>query len=155
MTNVRRGFGQKYVPNLKKLQLICGRNYGVFLRLLPLEYALGQKWVLHISDNLVFELTVSEISRYTEGFTLVQIDNHLPNNMKTNIDFRVYHDAQMLEVTGFQQEKGIRASNPYPNPKLHHKDEKYQVNLLLKDWLNMAVNHQEKGVAQLVRATAS
>lgn len=145
MTGIRKGFGQKYVPNLKKLQQMCSRNYGLLLRLLPLEYRVGQVWVLKISDTLRFELKVSEISRYTECLSLEQIDEHLPANMKTNIDFRVYHDAQMVEVTGFQKQAGIRANNPYPNPKLHHKDEKYQINLLLKEWLNLVVNHQAKG----------
>ena len=145
MTRIRKGFGQKYVPNLKKLQHICSRNYGLLLRFLPLEYQVWQVWVLKVSDVLRFELTVDEVSRYTECLSLVQIDAHLPTNMKTNIDFRVYHDAQMVEVIGFQKQAGIRANNPYPNPKLHHKDEKYQINQLLKEWLDLVVNTQANG----------
>lgn len=155
MTAARRGFGQKYVPNLKKLQHTCTRNYGLLLRLLPMEYSVTQTWVLAISKNLTFELTVTDISRYTESFTLLQVDSQLPVNMKTNIDFRVYHDAQMVEVIGFQKQNRIKATNPYPNPKLHHKDEKYQINLLLKDWLNLVVNHQASGVDTLVLAPES
>lgn len=150
MTVVRRGLSKKYVPNLKKLQHICSRNYGLLLRLLPLEYHVQQHWLIQVSDTLSFELTVTEISKYTECFSLKQLDNHLPVNFKTNIDFRVYHDAQMVEVTGFQKQKGIRANNPYPNPKLHHKDEKYQINLLLKDWLNLVSEHQSQGKEVIV-----
>ena len=135
---------KKYVVDLERLQGICSRNYGLFLRLLPLHYQLMQSWVFDVSSKLSFELRVIEISRYTEAFVLKQIDEHLPTSLKTQIEFRLYHDAQMLEVIGYQQHSNLRANNPYPNPRLHHKDEKFQVNSLLKDWLNLVVNQHNQ-----------
>ena len=131
---------KKYVVDLQQLQSICSRNYGLFLRLLPFEYQIAQSWTFAVSASLKFELTVTDISRYTEKFVLRQTDKHLPKGLQTEIEFRLYHDAQMAEVVGYQQQTNLRANNPYPNPKLHHKDEKFQVNSLLKDWLNLVVN---------------
>ena len=134
----------KYVVDLEKLQAICSRNYGLFLRLLPEQYQEQQSWRFDISTSLKFELKVQALSRYTETFVLRQIDKHLPLAMNTDIEFRLYHDAQMLEVIGYQRQNNLRANNPYPNPKLHHKDEKFQVNSLLKDWLNLVVNQHNQ-----------
>jgi len=138
----------KYVVDLKQLQAVCSRNYGLFLRLLPEQYQERQAWRFDISTSLKFELTVANLSRYTETFVLRQIDQHLPLSMNTDIEFRLYHDAQMLEVIGYQRQNNLRANNPYPNPKLHHKDEKFQVNTLLKDWLNLVVNQHNQTTGQ-------
>jgi len=150
---VKLAVKKKYVVNLEQLQSICSRNYGLFLRLLPLQYHLSQSWIFKVSTTLKFELEVAEISRYTENFVLRQIDNHLPKSLQTEIEFRLYHDAQMLEVTGYQQQTNLRANNPYPNPKLHHKDEKFQVNSLLKDWLNMVVNQHNQTSGQIAMSS--
>ncbi len=132
----------KYVVDLKQLQALCTRNYALLLRLLPLQYNLGQNWEVELDNGLYFELRVLEISAYTERFELVQKRHNLPSLFNMEIEFRVYHDAQMLEVISYQKHTRIRANNPYPNPNLHHKDEKLQINLLLKDWLNLAIDKQ-------------
>lgn len=132
----------KYVVDLKRLQSVCTRNYSLLLRLLPLQYKLGQQWHIDLTNGLYFELRVLEISAYTERYELIQKKHSLPDLFNMEFEFRVYHDAQMLEVISYQKHSRIRANNPYPNPHLHHKDEKLQINLLLKDWLNLAIEHQ-------------
>lgn len=153
MTKLNTLNRKRYVANLQKLQAICSRNYSLLLRLLPVEYELKDKWQLQLADGLCFELEVTEVSRYTDVFRLQQRSNHLPKAMAMNIEFRAYHDAQMVEVLSFQNHSKIRANNPYPNDKLHHKDEKQQVNALLKDWLNLAVNHQNNHNNQTLGTT--
>lgn len=135
---------QKYVPNLQKMQAICTRNYALLLRLLPTEYNLGACWDIKCDDHLQFRLKVIDQSRYTESFSLKQQAPTLPRFMVTEFEIRMYHDAQMVEVTSFQKQKRLRQNYPYPNVKLHHKDEKFQVNSLLKDWLNLVLNKQNK-----------
>lgn len=146
----------KYVVDLQRLQGLCTRNYALLLRLLPLQYELGQQWQIKMPNGLYFELSVLEISAYTECYKLAQkvwavsdeegesSPSLVPGFMNMEFEFRVYHDAQMLEVISYQKQSRIRANNPYPNEHLHHKDEKLQVNQLLKDWLNLAVKHQSK-----------
>jgi hypothetical protein len=130
---------KKYVPNLKQMQATCSRNYALLLRLLPLEYHIKQKWNFKISELLGFELEVLDTSVYTELFRLRQTNSSLPKALNTVIECRLYHDAQMVEVTKYQNRSRLRATYPYPNPDLHQKDEKHQVNTLLKDWLNLAI----------------
>jgi len=147
---------EKYVVDLKRLQTICSRNYALLLRLLPLEYIQGQQWHIELGQGLYFELSVSDISPYTEQFTLQQRSTLSTLVGQMDIEFRLYHDAQMVEVTKYQQQDRIRPNNPYPNDKLHHKDEKTQINALLKDWLNLAIDHQpDKIDDRLLKNSAS
>ena len=147
---------EKYVVDLQKLQSICSRNYALLLRLLPLDYSNQQTWQIELGQGLYFILSVLDVTPYTEQFKLVQKSN-LPTLVgQLEIEFRLYHDAQMVEVTKYQQQDRIRANNPYPNSKLHHKDEKTQINALLKDWLNLAIDHQfNKSKSSVLRNSAS
>lgn len=135
---------KKYVPDLQKLQSICSRNYGLLVRLLPLEYEPKTSWVIEVSGALEFTLSVAEKTPYTETMKLTQSSPSIPKFMATEIEFRIYHDAQMVEVLSFQKQTRIRQKYTYPNPMLHQKDEKTQVNALLKDWLNLVTNQQAK-----------
>jgi uncharacterized protein YqiB (DUF1249 family) len=135
---------QKYVPNLQKMQAVCARNYALLLRLLPMEYELDASWDIKCDKHLEFQLKVIERSRYTDTLSIIQLTSHLPKFMVSEFEVRVYHDAQMAEVIGFQKHKRLRQNYPYPNAKLHHKDEKYQVNSLLKDWLNLVFTKQNE-----------
>ncbi|GHB62982.1 hypothetical protein GCM10008107_10100 [Psychrosphaera saromensis] len=135
---------QKYVPNLQKMQAVCARNYALLLRLLPMEYAQDASWDIKCDKHLEFQLKVIERSRYTDTLSIIQLTSHLPKFMVSEFEVRVYHDAQMAEVIGFQKHKRLRQNYPYPNAKLHHKDEKYQVNSLLKDWLNLVFTKQNE-----------
>lgn len=135
---------KKYVPDLQKLQSICSRNYGLLVRLLPLEYEQKANWVIEVSGALEFTLSVVDKTPYTETMKLSQSSPSVPKFMATEIEFRIYHDAQMVEVLSFQKQTRIRQKYTYPNPMLHQKDEKVQVNALLKDWLNLVTNQQAK-----------
>lgn len=140
----------KYVPDLAEMQQVCSRNYALLLRVIPLEYEQGATWTFQVTPQLAFVLTVNKLGPYTEEMTLNMRDSQLPQFVNTQLEFRLYHDAQMAEVVAFQNQKKIRQSYPYPNPNLHHKDEKMQGNQLLKDWLNMVMsvtNKQEKSQA--------
>lgn len=145
----------KYVPDLRKLQGICSRNYAVLIRLLPIEYKHGDSWSIQLSDSLQFVLSVETKTPYTETMKLVQQNPVVPKFMATEVEFRVYHDAQMAEVITFQKQTRFRQKYTYPNPMLRQKDEKLQVNALLKDWLNLVSEQQAKlsGEARLLTPT--
>jgi uncharacterized protein YqiB (DUF1249 family) len=53
-----------------------------------------------------------------------------------HFELRVYHDARMVEVTGFQSRRHIEARYEYPNPAMYARDEKAQQNIFLADWLS-------------------
>ena len=50
---------------------------------------------------------------------------------------RLYHDAQVAEVLACQHVSRFKARYDYPNLEMLLPDEKRQINLLLRDWLNL------------------
>jgi uncharacterized protein YqiB (DUF1249 family) len=49
---------------------------------------------------------------------------------------RLYHDARVAEVLGFQGQGRFKPHYDYPNEQMYLPDEKRQVNLMLRDVLN-------------------
>lgn len=50
-------------------------------------------------------------------------------------DVRLYLDAQLAEVIGYQGVRYLQYKYPYPNKGMRYPDEKRQTNLMLFDWL--------------------
>lgn len=138
----------QYKAELQRLQWLCSRNYALLLRLLPLEYNRAETLNFTVSGQLQFCLTLVETTRYTELWRLTQRKSGMPSFLATEIEFRVYHDAQMVEVLSYQNQRKIRQSYDYPNPNLHHRDEKVQINALMQDWLTMMTNHPKDDAVQ-------
>jgi uncharacterized protein YqiB (DUF1249 family) len=61
-------------------------------------------------------------------------------------ELRVYHDARMVEVSGFQSRRRVEPRYDYPNPEMFAPDEKAQQNVFLAEWLGHCL---ERGQATL------
>lgn len=104
----------------------------------------------HIRDSAALEaqgltsvnLTVVEKSVYTVTIVLSQcssLDERFlrPQHMK----IRIYRDAQVAEVLGYQQAAHFQAFYPYPNPKMYQPYEKRRVNQFLGEWLHYCLDN--------------
>lgn len=49
---------------------------------------------------------------------------------------RLYHDARMAEVIGWQRHRYLKARYEYPNRQMYQSDEKAQFNQFLGEWLS-------------------
>ena len=54
------------------------------------------------------------------------------------ISIAIYHDLKMAEVRKFNGKQLFWARNKYPNTNMFHKDEKYQWNKFLSEWLKFS-----------------
>jgi len=96
-------------------------------------------------SDIRFTMQVLERCRYTSMLELRQkLD--LPENYMQDLvmKVRIYYDARLVEVTGYE---GIRRLQPdycYPNKKMMLKDEKRQANILLHEWLSLVLAHDLK-----------
>ena len=52
---------------------------------------------------------------------------------------RLYHDARVAEVISSQDIQQVQPRYDYPNVQMHHPDEKEQMNLFLKEWLQLCL----------------
>ena len=64
------------------------------------------------------------------------------------LSVRIYHDSKNAEVIAFQGQRQFAGAYPYPNPQMRQRDEKFQLNSLLADWLNVCI--QRGRVSSLV-----
>lgn len=132
----------RYTVDLQHLQTVCALNYGRLRRLLP---GLEQEqyrfhWEQPGTEPALMEIEVLERSAYTDTLLLRQTvlpeDGRLPWYPRLDMEVRIYHDAEMAEVLRFQAARRIPARNRYPNPAMHARDEKTQVNEFLAECLD-------------------
>lgn len=135
---------RRYVPDLPRHLSQCEWNYRRLLQLLP---------ELHSNDQRIFmvswgeqvsriELRITERSKYTTTLSATHdaviqhaLGENSPWSSGCAMVIRLYHDASMAEVLSSQQ-RHFAACYDYPNPAMHQRDEKAQLNRFLGDWLS-------------------
>ena len=135
----------RYQPNVSDFLALCGRNYGYMQKWLPLDIAVGQSWQLE-GEFGVLVIRILENTKYTQ---LVEISRPLQIVEFVNIPkvlVRIYHDAKLSEVLTGQQIYQLRPVYDYPNLRMYHSDEKYQVNAFLGELLK--IGGQQRLVCQ-------
>ncbi len=113
------------------------QNYRRLNRLLPRLEAPGRKLARNATGDLKLELIVSECFPYTSTIVLTLFplaDN--PHFASCRLTIRIYHDARVAEVIGYQTHRRLASSYPYPNAGMLQPDEKRQVNVLLQEMLD-------------------
>ncbi|MGI2078503.1 DUF1249 domain-containing protein [Shewanella putrefaciens] len=135
----------RYRPNVSDFLALCGRNYGYMLKWLPLDIAIGQSWQLK-GEFGILVVRILENTKYTQ---LVEISRPLATGEFVNtpkVLVRIYHDAKLAEVLTGQQIYQLRPVYDYPNLRMYHSDEKYQVNAFLEELLK--IGNQQRLVCQ-------
>lgn len=115
----------------------CEVNFLRLARLLP-GFAAGQ--VRRIGLRIApgheesVELRVLERSPYTAELELLQ-SKPLWRGIRTQLRVRAYLDVRMAEVVGCERSPRLLPRYPYPNDKGLARDEKWQLDCLLGEWL--------------------
>ncbi|CCQ09922.1 Putative cytoplasmic protein [Pseudoalteromonas luteoviolacea B = ATCC 29581] len=130
---------RNYVQSLPKYITLCERNYMRLLRLLP-EERKGESSTILLGGG-DYLITISEVSKYTTDIDITQITSMIPSIPLWRMCVRLYHDAKVAEVVYPNYHQRVKPSYGYPNPDMHQKDEKYQVNAFLGDWLTLCVEN--------------
>ena len=128
----------RYTVNLLHLQTVCALNYGRLRRLLPgLEHDHYRfHWDQPGTEQALMEVEVLDRATYTDTLLIRQTTTRLPWCPRLDMEVRIYHDAELAEVLRFQASRRIPALNRYPNPAMHARDEKTQVNEFLAECLD-------------------
>lgn len=89
----------------------------------------------HDETRLIIEIL--EKSKFTTTFSL-QLQQYEGNHWLPALHMKVrsYHDAHVTEVLAFQGHHRLDSRYDYPNPKMYQRDEKWQLNRFLSDWLD-------------------
>lgn len=125
---------EHYSVDLAMLHATCESNYRRLLQLFP-DYETSNSREFLLDGDLRVRIDVVERCRYTTLMRVQQQGSCSPWLFAPCFDLRAYHDASMVEVTGFQSQRRIAARYEYPNNRMHAPDEKSQQNLFLAEWL--------------------
>ena len=160
----------KYRPNLSTLMSLCDVNYMLLMKMLADKEQVGEQRHFFISDFLSYQIQVIEVTKYTSVVTIVQ-QAHFMGECSYNIDdkaihssnkksikkqindlmipkmiIRLYHDARVADVISSQDIKQIKPRYQYPNKSMHLPDEKQQINLFLKEWLQLCLQQGQQAL---------
>jgi uncharacterized protein YqiB (DUF1249 family) len=141
----------RYKVDLPAEHARCETHYARLLRLLP---ALAHRDIHTIGlpalagKPVCAHFHVVERAAYTTSLHLViEQPALLTGTVKSSrpsrqtFDVRLYHDAAMAEVVGFQQTRRPMPRQAYPNAAMFQPDEKAQWNRYLGDWLAYCQTH--------------
>ena len=126
-----------YHVDLAELMRVYETNYAKLNALLPVGHEVGDVRCYQ-AVNMVYQLTVNEVTKYTTLIDICQSDAMsvfpLPK-----MSVRLYHDARVAEVCASGDFSRVKAKYDYPNTKLLQKDEKFQLNKFLGEWLTFCL----------------
>lgn len=103
-----------------------------------------------IKLNKIIDLPISKLSiriieqyKYTSLIVLHQsLITTFTQLSVINMELRACHDACVIEVIAYQGESPIQSALTYPNKQMLQRDEKKQLNLLLKEILESALKNE-------------
>ena len=110
------------------------------LKLLPSERNIGSIREVKLG-NSEFATKIDGSAKYTMDISIKQLTGMVKGIAPLYLTARLYHDAKVAEIIHHDYHQRIKPSYRYPNPKMHQKDEKYQLNAFLYDWLVACVEH--------------
>lgn len=133
---------KRYVPDLSELMAACELNYLRLQKLFPDMSSTNHhqlQLTTEVHDLGAVHFTVRERSPFTTHLSIVRPQHQWVDHWQMTV--RIYHDAKLAEVIECQAQQRIRAVNDYPNPRMHQRDEKMQLNIFLGQWLQNCLNH--------------
>ena len=83
----------------------------------------------------VVNINVSKESKYTSRLIVCQSNFSIRSIENMIMEVAVYHDLRMIEIRRFNGKHQFWARNVFPNKNMLSKDEKYQWNKYLSEWL--------------------
>ena len=142
MIKNRQSYSRNSNRGLNQLLRLYERNYQKLVKFFPINRSLTEIDYLipEGKKNSEIKIACKNISSHTsviiisktKSFSLLQ---------DTNIEIYIYHDAKMAEVRKFNGKKQFWLRNRYPNKNMLTRDEKFQWNFFLEEFLTHTKNY--------------
>lgn len=123
-----------YHVDLNALMGVYTRSYHLLQKLFDLDQQVGTEYCVELNQDHRYYLRIVEQTRYTSLLDMGQ-GQDIVDFLRPQLQIRLYHDAQLAEVCRSQQISRFAPRYDYPNRRMLQRDEKYQVNRFLSDWL--------------------
>jgi uncharacterized protein len=124
-------------PCIRSLMPVYEQNYRLMMRFMPGLRSVRAPLTLMLDGLPAIRVSILECGPWTgSGLISQALACHQPRFLRDLlIGFRVYHDAQLLEVVAYQGRTRFAPYYPYPNRDMRSPFEKRRVNLFLGEWL--------------------
>ncbi len=112
-------------------------NFRKLARVIPALLELEIATIVKNANGMQLSLHILETSKYTKTFSL-----HLQHSVEQpwlpglHMKIRNYYDAGVSEVLAFQHKHRLNARYNYPNCDMFQRNEKWQINQFLGEWLD-------------------
>ena len=127
---------------LNQLLRLYERNYLKLVHLFPI--ADHKKNMVYLIPegvlNKEIKISCKRLSSHTSVIEIYK-SKSLSLLQNTEIEIYIYHDAKMAEVRKFNGKKQFWLRNKYPNKNMLSKDEKFQWNFFLEEFLTHTKTH--------------
>ena len=90
--------------------------------------------------NKEIKISCKRLSSHTSVIEIYK-SKSLSLLQNTEIEIYIYHDAKMAEVRKFNGKRQFWLRNKYPNKNMLSKDEKFQWNFFLEEFLTHTKTH--------------
>ena len=142
MTKNRYAAINKSRKNLSDLIRLYEMNYLKLMKLLPIQ-KINTEFNFLIPEGLnnsEIRISVNKKSKHTSKLTLYK-SNNIRHVTDMQMEIFLYHDAKLAEVKRFNGKSQFWLRNTYPNKNMLSKDEKFQWNIFLSEFLTYSKLH--------------
>ena len=121
---------------LNQLLRLYERNYQKLIQFFPLDETENEIDYLIPEGQTNSDINIS-CKRLSSHTSIIEINKSKSFSLlqDTEIEIYIYHDAKMAEVRKFNGKKQFWLRNKYPNKNMLSKDEKFQWNFFLEEFL--------------------
>ena len=127
---------------LNQLLRLYERNYLKLVHLFPISD--HEKSMVYLIPegvlNKEIKISLKRLSSHTSVMEIYK-SKSLSLLQNTEIEVHIYHDAKMAEVRKFNGKRQFWLRNKYPNKNMLSKDEKFQWNFFLEEFLTHTKTH--------------
>ena len=127
---------------LNQLLRLYERNYLRIIKFFPIQDSKNNiNYLIPEGEfNSEINLSCKKLSSHT---SVIEIKKNKSISLlpETEIEIYIYHDAKMAEVRKFNGKKQFWLRNKYPNKNMLSKDEKFQWNYFLEEFLVHTKNY--------------
>ncbi len=130
----------RHKVDLAGLQALCAANYAAIIRLLPqLQSEPAVRFAIDSLGSCEVNVRVLERGPYTTLIDIEQVGGGASAAAAPQFQVRVYHDARMAEVVACHGHRQFKPRYDYPNARMYQRDEKYQLNRFLGEYLSLCL----------------
>lgn len=132
---------KNYIPDLTKFSHTQEINYSRLLVILG-NQNINEISNFDLDENILASFEIIDVQPFTRTLKVIQKHKQKSSLVDFEMKIRIYEDVKMAEVISYQKERHFLGNYDYPNTQMYQPDEKFQLNLFLKELLGLCLEQK-------------